>query len=100
MALNEFTVNGTAPLRAKSNVQVVLETLEKLSFKELVTTAELAKLTQLSQDCRVFRKHSTPFLLTDLRAEIEDTVYWGSTKTIKELKKQYSQLFEPRENAS
>jgi hypothetical protein len=99
MTVSEFTVNGIAPLQTKSKVQIVLETLEKLPFKELVTTAELAKITGLTPDCRCFRKNSVPFLLTELRAEIDDTVYWGSLKTIKELKKQYSQLFQPRENA-
>lgn len=93
MTLTEFRVNGIAPLRTKSNVQIILETLEELPFKELVTTPELAKKTGLSADCRCFRRSCTPFLLVDLRAEIEDTVYWGSTKTIKELKKQYAQLF-------
>lgn len=86
--MNGVATQDSLPLPPR--IKRVIEVLDKMPFKEVLPTRQLLPLAKTSGNN--FADYSA---LDSYRVKIDGRMFWGSTKTIAELKKQ---LGEPNED--
>jgi hypothetical protein len=93
-----FKVNGlkvtTSRLPVPPRIQKALIFLDSLPMAELLTSAELSE--QLGRDIHNGQVNSSRILL-DYREKVDNKLFWGSRKSIAQLRKQLAETEEPHD---